>query len=213
MEIKIFKVNMLEENCFVVSNASKECVIIDCGAMSTNDFAPIKEYINSNGLKPVHHLLTHGHFDHIAGSAMVEDAFGIKPEIHAADEKLYKAFDTQTTTLLGERLLITLPALARCFNNSDEITFGDETIKVVATPGHSPGGVFYVFEKANIAFCGDTIFRGSIGRTDFMGGSMFQIINSLRYVAQMPDDMVLYPGHGLETTVGYELAHNPYMDR
>lgn len=213
MEIKVFKVNLLEENCYVVSNESKECVIIDCGAMEARDFAPIEKYIKCNGLKPVHHLLTHGHFDHISGSAMVADTFGVKPEIHAADEKLYKAFDTQTTTIMGERLPITLPPLTRCFNNGNEIAFGDDNIKVVATPGHSPGSVFYVFEKANIAFCGDTIFRGNIGRTDLMGGSMFQIINSLRYVAQMPDDMVLYPGHGPETTVGYELAHNPYMDR
>ena len=93
------------------------------------------------------------------------------------------------------------------------MTFGNHTINVIETPGHTKGSVFYYCPDEKVAFSGDTLFKGSIGRTDLPGGSMFQIIQSLRMITQLPDDVVILPGHGDKTTIGLELASNPYLDR
>ena len=96
---------------------------------------------------------------------------------------------------------------------NDTISFGDHTFSIIETPGHSPGSVFFYCEKENVAFSGDTLFKGSIGRTDFQGGSMFMIIQSLRRISQLPDATKILPGHGEMTTMGYEETTNPYLDR
>ena len=101
----------------------------------------------------------------------------------------------------------------KMFHMGDRIKFGSHEIEVVETPGHSMGSVVLYIKDEKVAFTGDTLFRGSIGRTDFEGGSMLMIIQSLRMFVQFPDDIRLLPGHGQETTMGYELAHNPYLDR
>ena len=99
------------------------------------------------------------------------------------------------------------------FKAGDIIKFGTHEIEVIETPGHSMGSVVLYIKDEKVAFTGDTLFRGSIGRTDFEGGSMLMIIQSLRMFVQFPDDITLLPGHGQQTTMGYELAHNPYLDR
>lgn len=213
LTIKQFIFNPLQENCYVVSDETKECIIIDCGAFEESEAQQVLNYIHDEQLTLRHHLLTHGHFDHIMGAERIANATGVKPQIHAADEKLYKDISEQTRQLMGMSVDVTMPALERCLKNGDEVTFGNTSFKVIATPGHSQGSIMYYCDSEKVAFSGDTLFRGSIGRTDFTGGSMFQIINSLRYIAQMNDSIRIYPGHGEETTLGYELAHNPYMDR
>lgn len=105
------------------------------------------------------------------------------------------------------------PAVGRTFQPNEVISFGNHQLSVIETPGHSRGSVTFYCKEENVAFTGDTLFKTSIGRTDFPGGSMFQIINSLRLLAQLPDNTIVYPGHGEPTSIGWELAHNPYMDR
>ena len=195
MTIKNFEVNPLQENCYVVSDETKECMIVDCGAFYPQEIQAITNYILENNLKPVVCALTHGHFDHIYGVRAICDRYAIKPIISQKDEQLYKPLDEQV----------------RMYN--DIVRFGNQEFRVIETPGHTRGGVFYYNEKEKVAFSGDTLFKGSIGRTDFPGGSMFQIIQSLRMVTQLPDDVKVYPGHGPQTTIGYELASNPYLDR
>ena len=95
----------------------------------------------------------------------------------------------------------------------DIIEFGNQRFTIIETPGHTPGSVFFYNEKEHIVFSGDTIFKRSIGRTDLEGGSMFQMIQTLRFVSQLPDKTILYPGHGESTTIGDELSSNPYIDR
>ena len=166
LKIETFTCNMLQENCYVVSDESKECVIIDCGAYYEAEKLAIEKYITDNELKPVHLIATHGHLDHNFGNPFISKTYGLPLEI-----------------------------------------------EVIETPGHSMGSVVLYIKDEKLAFTGDTLFRGSIGRTDFEGGSMLMIIQSLRMFVQFPDDIRLLPGHGQETTMGYELAHNPYLDR
>lgn len=105
------------------------------------------------------------------------------------------------------------PPIGHFFEDGETIHFGNHELSIIPTPGHSKGSVTFYCEAEGIAFTGDTLFQNSIGRTDFQGGSMFQIINSLRLLAQLPDKTKVLPGHGNTTTIGEELAHNPYMDR
>lgn len=211
--IKKFVVNMIRENCYVVSDSTRECVIIDCGAYYEEERRAIVDYIRDNGLKPVHLIATHGHLDHNIGNNTIFDEFGLRPEVGAEDETLMLDLKGQAENMFGLEIDYDFPPIGRLFSTDDTVSFGDHEFKVIPTPGHTPGGVTFYCPEEKVAFTGDTLFRQSIGRTDFEGGSMFMIINSLRELAQLPDDTEVLPGHGGSTTIGYELAHNPYMDR
>ena len=204
---------MIKENCYVVSDSSKECVIIDCGAYYEEERRAIVDYILNDNLKPVHLLVTHGHLDHNFGNNTVYETFGLQPEVSEADLKMMENLASQAKTFYQLDLNYNFPAVGRTFQPNEVISFGNHQLSVIETPGHSRGSVTFYCKEENVAFTGDTLFKTSIGRTDFPGGSMFQIINSLRLLAQLPDNTIVYPGHGEPTSIGWELAHNPYMDR
>jgi glyoxylase-like metal-dependent hydrolase (beta-lactamase superfamily II) len=173
----------------------------------------ISDYIKAEGLKPVIYVLTHGHFDHTMGGKWLYDTYGLQPTICERDAELYKNFREDIASMIGYQVDYDLPFIGHCLNDGDNITFGNSTFKVINTPGHSKGSVVFYNKENKVAFTGDTLFRGSIGRTDLPGGSMFQMINSLRLLEQLPDDTTIYPGHGPETTMKLEGATNPYLDR
>ena len=212
LNIKTIQCNMLAENCYVVSDETRECMIVDCGAMGDAETRFIADYIREEHLTPVVHALTHGHFDHMMGAQFIKDAYGISPTISDQDAELYKHFKEDLASI-GYQFTGEAPVIGRCVNDGDEVKFGTHTFKVIHTPGHSRGCVVYYCADEAVAFTGDTLFRGSIGRTDLPGGSMFQIIQSLRQLTQLPDDTKVYPGHGYATSIGDELATNPYLDR
>ena len=213
LNIQAFKVNMIEENCYVVSDDSKECMIVDCGAYFPEDSKAIFDYIAENGLTPVLHVLTHAHLDHIFGVRAIYDKYGLQPVLHVNDESLYKGAAEQASGMFGIQLDYEMPPIERLVRDGNTVKFGTTEFRVIDTPGHTRGSVFYYCEAEKVAFSGDTLFRGSIGRTDLPGGSMFQIIQSLRMITQYPDDVTVYPGHGPKTDIGYELATNMYLDR
>lgn len=212
LDIETFTCNMLQENCYVVSDETKECVIIDCGAYYEAEKHAIEKYIGDNGLKPVHLIATHGHLDHNFGDVFISKKYGLPLEIDSSDESYVRAAEKQAT-FFGITLSEPLDMEIKAFNAGEHIRFGLHDIEVIETPGHSMGSVVLYIKDEKVAFTGDTLFRGSIGRTDFEGGSMLMIIQSLRMFVQFPDDITLLPGHGQKTTMGYELAHNPYLDR
>lgn len=213
LRIQTFEVNPLHENCYVINDETKECVIIDCGALTETEQNAVIAYINEEGLKPVHNLGTHGHLDHHFGDAAILSAFNLQPEVAEGDKVLMQHPKEAALQMLGMDLNIDLPAGDLKLTENEDVKFGSHTFKIIRTPGHSPGSVSFYCSEENVLFTGDTLFKGSIGRTDFPGGSMFQIISSLRELAQLPDKTIVYPGHGPQTSIGFELAHNPYMDR
>ncbi len=213
IEIQTFACNMLEENCYVVSDETQACVIIDCGAYFDTDKQAITDYISKQQLKPEHLLVTHGHLDHNFGNETVYQAYGLMPEVDREDENLMKGLHRQAEAMYRMQLDTNFPPIGRLLEDGDTISFGNHSIEVIHTPGHSRGSVSFYIKEENVLFTGDTLFRMSIGRTDFQGGSMMQIIQSLRRLAQLPDKTVVYPGHGEQTTIGDELRHNPYMER
>ena len=211
MNIRRFACNMLEENCYVVSDDTGDCVVIDCGAYFDNERATIVNYIRDNQLNPVHLLVTHGHLDHNFGNNTIYDEFGLKPEASEMDDNLMRALGRQAEVMYSMRLNYDFPEVGKHLTANETITFGTHKLRVLTTPGHSRGSICFVCDAEKVVFTGDTLFRMSVGRTDFEGGSTQQIIDSLHRLAELPDDMVVLPGHGPQSTIGDEKKFNPYM--
>ena len=212
LNIKKFIVNPIQENCYVVSDETRECVIIDCGAIYPDEHDTISRYIREKQLQPVHLLCTHGHFDHCIGNAWVHDTYGLSPEIGEADVHLLNKMDDQVMMFFGVKNDIEVPQPSRLLKDGDTIGFGSHQFQVKATPGHTPGGVVFYCEEENVLFTGDTLFYMSVGRTDLEGGDWQTIVFSLcQVIKPLPNDTTAYCGHGPETTIGFEIRHNPFM--
>ena len=212
LNIKTFTCNMLSENCYVVSDETNDCVIIDCGAFYPEEAQAIIRFINDNHLTPRHLLCTHGHFDHCMGNGFIFKAFGLKPKVHHDDSFLMEKMEQQTSEILGIPIHLDVPPVDCYLTDSDTITFGSHTLRLLHTPGHTPGGIVFYEADEHIAFSGDTLFRMSVGRTDFDRGSWQQLMKSLTTViAHLPADTTAYCGHGPQTTIGDELRYNPYL--
>ncbi|WP_044109296.1 MBL fold metallo-hydrolase [Xylanibacter brevis] len=211
-DIKTFVVNPLQENCYIVSDESKECVIIDCGAFFEEERNAIVDYIRHQELKPIHLLCTHAHFDHVFGAGTIYQHFGLKPKMHHDDEFLYLATNEQTTAMMGASINLQVPPVGAFLNDGDIIRFGNHQLRVLHVPGHSPGGVLFYCEEEKVAFSGDTLFRMSVGRTDLQRGSWTELMNSMhRIVDKLPEDTIVYTGHGPKTIIRDELSMNPYL--
>ena len=211
IKVSRFVCNMLQENAYVVSDESCEAVVIDCGALYDMERNAIIRYIKDNELKPVHLLCTHGHFDHVIGNDTITREFGLKPEVAAEDKHLMN-LKKQLKDMMGMDYDNEVPPIGRQLTANDIIGFGTHSIKILPTPGHTPGSVTFYIETEHVAFTGDTLFKMSIGRTDFEGGSWTDMTNSLiNVLAKLPANTKVYPGHGEPTTIGDELRYNPYM--
>jgi glyoxylase-like metal-dependent hydrolase (beta-lactamase superfamily II) len=212
MKVQRIECNPLQENCYVVSDESRECVIIDCGAFYDEECKAIGRYISENNLKPVHLLATHGHLDHNFGNAYVYRTYGLKPEICAEDEDLLAKLPLHARELFGMEITDEQPPIGRLLADGDVISFGTHQFTVVRTPGHSHGSALFYCEAEKMVFTGDTLFRMSIGRTDFPEGSWKEMENSLHRIAELlPHDTTVLPGHGPQTTIADELKYNPYL--
>lgn len=212
MEIRRFVCNDFQENCYVVSDETKEGIIVDCGAFFPEERKAIVDYVRKNGITLRHLICTHGHLDHIFGNETIYSEFGILPELHEDDAIFIKEIDQQIKAFYGKPLNVSAPPIGRLFSDGDIIKFGSHEIQVISTPGHSPGSVIFYCNDEKIAFSGDTLFRMSIGRTDFKGGNYDSMFQSLRRLPHLIDtDSAILPGHGPETKLSEELRFNPYM--
>lgn len=210
--IKTFPFNLLQENTYVVSDETHECVIIDCGAYYEEERKAITDYITGDGLRPTHLLATHGHWDHNLGIDTIFNAFGLQVEAAAEDEFLITDIPHNFQSIIGAPLRRKFPAVGRFFDKDEVIRFGNHELQVLKTPGHSPGSVVFYCAQEHIAFTGDTLFRMSVGRTDFEGGSYEALMNSLNQIlANLPVETIVLPGHGPQSTIGEELRFNPYL--
>jgi len=212
IQIKRFTCNPLEENCYVVSDDTQECVIIDCGAFYQEENNAIINYIRKGNLNPVHLIATHGHLDHNFGNSTIFNEFGLKVEVCSEDGYLIEDLPKQATDLFGIDINHDQPEVGRWLKDGDTITFGTHTLKVLQTPGHTPGSALIYCEEEHTCFTGDTLFRMSIGRTDFDGGSWEQMEQSLsNVVANLPKETIVLSGHGPQSTIEEELRYNPYL--
>ncbi len=212
MHIERFVCNMFQENCYIMSDDTKECVIIDCGAFYEEERKAIVEYINDNKLTPKHLICTHAHIDHNFGDNTIYDAFSLKPEVSVKDQILMEHLPEQAKTFIGLSYKESIPPVGKYFDENYTISFGNHNLSVIPTPGHTPGSVMFYCKEEKVVFSGDTLFKLSIGRTDFQLGSYPDIIESLKKIAKLlPDDTIVLPGHSEQTSIGFEKAHNPYF--
>lgn len=210
--IQRIECNPLQENCYVVSDETKECVIIDCGAYYEEEHEALQHYIDSNQLKPIHLLATHAHLDHNFGAVRLYHQYGLKVEICEEDKELLEHLPEQAKTLFGMTISEERPQVGRLLKDGDTITFGNHTLQVLQTPGHTHGSCLFYCEEEHTAFTGDTLFRMSIGRTDFAEGSWAEMDNSLKNViSKLPKETVVLSGHGPQSTIADELQYNPYL--
>ena len=206
MNLEIIHVGLLGTNCYVTWDDNKNCVVVDCGG----DAQKVADFINERGFTPTHLLLTHGHGDHMGGAADLKDLFP-QIQIVLGEKDLEMIGD-------GEKSMSNAVApYARPFvpdilvKEGDKIVSGSMTFTVMETPGHTRGGVTYI--KNNELYCGDTLFQGSMGRTDLEGGDDRKMEQSLRKFAKLPipRGTQLLPGHGDFSTMGQELDNNFYI--
>ena len=212
LKIQRFVCNPYQENTYVVSDETQECVIIDCGVYFDDERLSLIEYINGNDLTPKHLLCTHGHFDHCMGNDTVYYEYRLRPELNKKDEFLMSHMDDQAMYFLGMEYDRDTPPIGNYLSPDDIVEFGSHRFKVIATPGHTPGGITFYCEEEKVAFTGDTLFQMSIGRTDFEGGDDAAMRHTLKEViGKLPADTTIWSGHGPKTTIGDELRMNPYL--
>lgn len=206
MNISCFPLGDIGANCYVLTDdVSKQAVVIDPGVPSDEVNVALIGY----DLKYI--LLTHGHFDHIFGSASLKELYpDAKLCIHKNDEI---CLNDRTYNLIGDDYSGFLPEMKAdiILNDGDVISFGEVQLKVLHTPGHSEGSVCYVDELNKIIFSGDTLFCLTVGRTDFITGSFEKMMESVKKLSLYDDEYAVYPGHNRSTTIGFERKRNRYM--
>ena len=213
IDVRTLQCNPLQENCYVVTDKdSGETAIIDCGAYYDAERQAIINLISDNGLLLRHVLCTHAHFDHVFGVDTLYETYGVKPRLHPADNFLYEDMDGQLNGMMGMSYPRTMPPTGESLREGEQIPLGRHRLTVLHTPGHSPGSVVFYSSDEKMLFAGDTLFRMSVGRTDLPGGSWQQLMQSISHVlAKLPDDVVVYCGHGPYTRIGDEKRMNPYF--
>lgn len=210
IQVKTFYLNDLRECCYILYDETKECVIIDPGCQNASEQERIVKFIESNGLKPVKLLCTHGHFDHIMGNAFVTKTWNIPTYIHPEDKgQLERA--QQYCQMFGHT--IEQPPLNTIdLKDGVPITFGNSSLDVLHTPGHTRGGVCFYSAPDKLIITGDSLFASSIGRTDLPGGDYDALMDSLlNKICKVDPASRVFPGHGPETTIGHELNTNPFL--
>lgn len=212
MKIKKFEFNPFPVNTYIVwDEDTHECIVIDAGCYYPKEKETLSEYIRDNALTVKHLLATHLHLDHNFGNTFASHEFGIPLEADKADEFLLAGMREQAA-MFGMELPDSPVSIGRYIKNKDTFTFGKHTLHAISVPGHSPGSLVFYEPDERVAFAGDVLFRGSIGRTDLPGGSYVQLINGIKQkLLVLPDDTIIYPGHGPKTTIGYEKENNPYF--
>ncbi len=210
MEIKTFYCNPLRECSYVAWDETLECVIIDPGFYGDRERQRLEAFVTEKNLRPVKVLLTHGHFDHTLSLDYVARRWNAGVLMHPADRvQLDNAVDWCRRLGLAYDLY---EGPFTDLKDGDTVSFGHTTLRVIGTPGHTEGGVCFLEESGGVLFSGDTLFAGSIGRTDHPGGDYDRMMDSLnRILMTLDGDIKVLPGHGPGTTVGYERATNPFL--
>ena len=203
---------MLHENCYLVyDEASREAAVIDPGFYWNEEKRKFAKFIEENNLQIKYLLCTHLHFDHIFGTAFIENTYGVRISASLEDWPWIENFIPSVTRFGIEPNEMPRP-IGTPLHDGDLLMLGDEQIQCISTPGHSAGGMCFYIPSNAILFAGDTLFQGSIGRTDFADGSYAQLIQSIqKRLLILPDDTVVYPGHGGPTSIGNEMKYNPYL--
>ncbi|MBR5465122.1 MAG: MBL fold metallo-hydrolase [Alistipes sp.] len=210
MKVATLIFNPIGENTYVLWDDSNECAIIDCGASTPAEQATLDNFIAEHQLKPVVAVNTHGHFDHVLGVNHLKRCYNIPFACSTKDQYLL-----DSAAAAGNVYGIPtsdMPSIDIDLATTVEVYFGHTTLRVIPTPGHTPGGVTLLNAEEQVAFTGDTLFRESIGRTDLEGGDYPTLMRSiLGALLPLGDAMKIFPGHAESSTIGHESMYNPFV--
>ena len=210
LQIKSFEFSPIAENTYLIYNEFNDCIILDPGCYFDEEKETLAAFITDAGLKPVMLINTHCHLDHVFGNKAMAEKYGLTLQLHENEKALLDfapasglmynlPFDNYT----GEYIFL---------KEGDIIGLGEDELKVLLTPGHSPGSLSFYSEKDKFVISGDALFQGSVGRSDLPGGDHEQLIKSIKEnLLVLPDDTKVYSGHGPVTTVGEERVLNPFL--
>ncbi|MFS0644006.1 MBL fold metallo-hydrolase [Siminovitchia sp. 179-K 8D1 HS] len=207
MNLKQIPVGPLQANCYFLFNEEKKCIIFDPGFEGKR----LLDFIEQEGLNPIAILLTHAHFDHIGAVEDVRDHWNIPVYIHELEKDWLLDPSFNGSAHYPMEPISGNPA-DHLFTKEEKVEIGPFTLELLETPGHSPGSLSYYIREMNAVFSGDALFSSGIGRTDLPGGDHATLIESIHQkLFTLPDDTVVFPGHGLSTTIGTEKTSNPFL--
>ncbi|MBT7895818.1 MAG: MBL fold metallo-hydrolase [Flavobacteriales bacterium] len=211
MKIKKFTFNPFSENTFIVYDDTKECIIIDPGCYENNERKELEKYISDNNLKPIMLINTHCHIDHVFGNQFVCKRWGLDLQINKLDLDILKN-NVELAQLYGFENYEISPMPKKFLNENDKINFGNSTLTIILTPGHSPGHISLYSSKEKIIISGDVLFNNGIGRTDLPGGNYDTLIKSIKEkLLVLEDETIVFCGHGPSTTIRKEKLNNPFL--
>lgn len=210
LQVKLFEFSPIQENTYVLYNEFNECVIIDPGCYFDEEKDRLVAFIEKMKLKPVLLLNTHCHLDHVFGNKFIAEKFNLTLQIHAKEKAVLDfapasglMYNMPFDNYVGEFIYL---------EEGKEISLGEDRLKILLTPGHSPGSLSFYNEKDGFVISGDALFYRSIGRTDLPGGNHEQLLKSIRdHLFTLPDETKVYSGHGPSTTIGEEKKQNPFL--
>jgi glyoxylase-like metal-dependent hydrolase (beta-lactamase superfamily II) len=210
IHIKAFTFSPISENTYVLYNDEGKAIIIDPGCYFPAEQETLKNFLTDTGLTPVQLLNTHCHLDHVFGNKWVHETYALELYIHPNEVQML-----ELAPVSGERWGLPFQNYngpIHFLNDGDTLLLGDTEIQVILAPGHSPGSICFYLPSQGDLIGGDVLFRGSIGRTDLPGGDSETLLTSIREkLWVLPDETVVYSGHGIKTTIGYEKRNNPFL--
>ncbi len=200
-----------QENTYVISADNGDCIIIDPGCLTAEEQQHLVNFISTNNFTPKRLLNTHLHLDHVFGNRFVCERYNLGAEAHKNDE-FWIEQTVPYAAQMGMQLEQNPPALTGYLEHGQEIEFGGATLKVLHIPGHSPGGIALHCEKEGFVIAGDVLFRESVGRADLPGGDFDTLIAGIKeHLLTLPQDTIVYSGHGPTTTIEHESKHNMFF--
>ncbi|MGV3705781.1 MAG: MBL fold metallo-hydrolase [Arcticibacter sp.] len=210
IHIKSFVCNPFQENTYLLYDGTKECVIIDPGMYTGTEQNAVVRFISENNLKPTLLLNTHCHIDHVLGNKFVFDTYGLLPQFHEGELPVITSVSAYAAPMGIQYEVSPLPS--SYLAETGTLKFGNSVLELVFAPGHSPAHLCFYSAEDRFLIGGDVLFYRSIGRTDLPGGNYNQLLTSIREsIFKLPDDCTVYPGHGPETTIGFEKLNNPFL--
>ena len=210
LRIHKFVFSPIQENTYILSNEKNECIIIDPGTYFDDEKDQLVNYIEKNRFIPTHLLNTHCHLDHVFGNKFIAEKYLLKLQIHANEKKVLDY--APTSGLMYNMPFDNYEGDLIFFKEGDIIRLGDDELLVIEAPGHSPGHVCFYCAKQHFIIGGDVLFKQSIGRTDLPRGNHELLLKNIRTkLFVLPDETIIYSGHGESTSIGHEKLHNPFL--
>lgn len=210
LKVTAFTFNPFQENTYIITNDKKECWIVDPGMYGADEERKMFDYIESNSLTPIQIINTHAHIDHILGIDALKQKYNIPFGMHKLDEPVLSN-GTGAAMMFGIKMGAN-PVADFYISENEKLLLGDAEIEVRFAPGHSPGSIVFYSKDDNWLLGGDVIFNGSVGRTDLPGGNHDTLMKSIReQLYTLPNETVVYSGHGIKTTIGQEKKSNPFV--